>query len=378
MDELDVHILGFSGSAEDAARGLMEIFGLEAAAAREFVASVPRVAKGKATPEEAERYVEALKEIGARVECRPTSPQHRTTQSELARRKREVEQETEDAVKRWRASEGREPDSEARAQNMPPNPRVPEDLMAHRAKVGWTDPPHLGRSPAVEDSLMGSWISRDPLDHVDGAPSSAPLELTSSTQAIADRGSAQRDSPHPVGPRRAVGMNTRGDDEFEPTRPGSLLSTRMRSGSASASGPGLRFWVLMIGLAALAALAYVVINGNSEERARITAWERQGITGGKHEPAESMLRTDGELRGLSGPEAAELVERFRRGGAVEVWAAGISGEGKGRVAGQLIVEMPVTEQDRRTVLWQGGRTLGQADPIRDEGQAYLAIPLPPK
>jgi len=67
-EQLDIVVTSIDAGASEAAKRLAQAFDLSALEAEQFVRELPRVAKRNATREEAERYVEALKAIGARVE----------------------------------------------------------------------------------------------------------------------------------------------------------------------------------------------------------------------------------------------------------------------------------------------------------------------
>jgi hypothetical protein len=67
-EQLDIVVTSIDAGASEAAKRLAQAFDLSALEAEQFVRELPRVAKRNATREEAARYVEALKAIGARVE----------------------------------------------------------------------------------------------------------------------------------------------------------------------------------------------------------------------------------------------------------------------------------------------------------------------
>jgi hypothetical protein len=77
-EQLDIVVTSMDVGASEAAKRLAQAFDLSALEAEQFVRELPRVAKRNATREEAARYVEALKAIGARVETL-TSEQPRPT-----------------------------------------------------------------------------------------------------------------------------------------------------------------------------------------------------------------------------------------------------------------------------------------------------------
>jgi hypothetical protein len=67
-EQLDIVVTSIDAGASEAAKRLAQAFDLSAVEAEQFVRELPRVAKRNASREEAARYVEALKAIGARVE----------------------------------------------------------------------------------------------------------------------------------------------------------------------------------------------------------------------------------------------------------------------------------------------------------------------
>src|SRR4051812_21431163 len=74
MEHFDVYVAGFEVSEDRAIRGLMRVFGMSDAAARIFVSSLPRMGKRRLTPDAADRYLRALRTIGAIAQCRPSGP----------------------------------------------------------------------------------------------------------------------------------------------------------------------------------------------------------------------------------------------------------------------------------------------------------------
>jgi cell division septation protein DedD len=77
-EQLDIVVTSIDAGAAEAAKRLAQAFDLSAVEAEQFVRELPRVAKRNASREEAERYVEALRAIGARVETL-ASPEPRPT-----------------------------------------------------------------------------------------------------------------------------------------------------------------------------------------------------------------------------------------------------------------------------------------------------------
>lgn len=83
--ELDIVVTGFDVAESQAARGLSQAFDLSPDQAQRFVRDVPRIAKRRASREEAERFAEALRAIGARVETLPSAAPRPTLPTRMAK-----------------------------------------------------------------------------------------------------------------------------------------------------------------------------------------------------------------------------------------------------------------------------------------------------
>ncbi|HEX2677086.1 MAG TPA: hypothetical protein VHM19_10615 [Polyangiales bacterium] len=78
MEQFDVYIRSFKQEGEETPElGLVRVFRLHPVRAVEFVQSIPRVVKRRLPRDDAERYAETLRQIGAEVELRasPIAPQ---------------------------------------------------------------------------------------------------------------------------------------------------------------------------------------------------------------------------------------------------------------------------------------------------------------
>lgn len=143
-EEIDIFIVGLDISSPQVAQGIARVFGLDTRTAQRFVQNLPRVVRRAASPAIAERYVNALRSVGARVECRPSLPPPPNPEPELpapsnasmadVAKTMEIERATQDAVERFRFAEGispsMDPAMEAGAANpfIPKAPLVPHDM----------------------------------------------------------------------------------------------------------------------------------------------------------------------------------------------------------------------------------------------------------
>jgi hypothetical protein len=148
-----------------AAQGIARVFGLDTHTAQRFVQNLPRVVRRAASPAIAERNANALKSIGARVECRPSLPPPAHPDPELpapnadsmadVARSLEVDRAAADAIERFRLSEGispsMDPVAEANAANplIPRAPPIPHDLdrMPNAILPRWSARPADTASP---------------------------------------------------------------------------------------------------------------------------------------------------------------------------------------------------------------------------------------
>jgi hypothetical protein len=70
--DLDVIVTGFDVDQRQAETGLIRLFGLEPLRAKRFVEQLPVVAKRCTDRAMADRYADALRALGARVDVRPS------------------------------------------------------------------------------------------------------------------------------------------------------------------------------------------------------------------------------------------------------------------------------------------------------------------
>lgn len=172
-EEVDIVITGLELDARQVETGLVRVFGIDPSEARRLLGQLPASVKRGATPELAERYLLALRSIGARVEARavlpiePTSlkPAPPAAAQSLAvpppsllgrmRESERVQRATDRAVKRFRSSEGLDDPSvdggiDPWNPAIPKAPRVPRDL----GRIKNAAPPALAESfdPGASDA----------------------------------------------------------------------------------------------------------------------------------------------------------------------------------------------------------------------------------
>jgi hypothetical protein len=166
-EELDIILTGLELEHGQVEAGIVRVFGIDPRDARRLLRELPAVAKSGAPRAVAERYVAALRSIGARVELRPTgsrstheraagavslplpAPEQIARVDESIR----VQRETARAIKRFRAAEGLDAESldavdpenpslDLWNPEIPKAPLVPRDLAKLRnAARRFSDPP---------------------------------------------------------------------------------------------------------------------------------------------------------------------------------------------------------------------------------------------
>ena len=182
-EALDIIVVGFELDQSQVEAGIVRVFGIDAQQARRLLREIPVVAKGGASRSLAERYVSALRSIGARVELRPSGSSSTASRAPgvfslplptpaLIARVDEsirVQREAALAIKRFRDGEGLEHAESLHAIDpknptldlwnpaIPKAPPIPQDLakMRNAARSRLSDPP--------------SWMLTDPPDGIDVA-----------------------------------------------------------------------------------------------------------------------------------------------------------------------------------------------------------------
>ncbi len=336
MDQFDVYVAGFEVEEARAARGLMQVFGMSEAAARIFVSSVPRVAKRRLAKDTAERYVRALRSIGAIIDLHPSTTSYAPPSG----------QPSLPTPQRALRTSGRGSSEREGAATNPFHPAIP-------------------RAPRLPEGLMPTAASSE--FPADLAPSSHEL-----LQATAH---ARLSSPLP--PHDPVSMRPEQTGVFNshaPLRPGVshrpvfALAVRWYERRLNQ----LVLLSLLLGAAFVAYSKGVFRRDDSLEQ----VWQRAGINPGTYDDAHHFIDQPGDLLSdLAGERARSLLDGLERAGAKHVWAIEIVGRGPQKVAKALLVDLPANAAERQTIFWQHARSVAKAPVPADTGQALLRIGL---
>lgn len=161
-EDIDIFIVGLDVPSPRVAQGIARVFGLDTRTAQRFVQNLPRVVRRAASPAIAERYVNALRSVGARVECRPSLPPPPNPEPELpapsnasmadVTKSLEVERATQDAIERFRNAEGISPSMDPAMEAGAANPLIPRAPPV---------PHDMDRMP---NAILPRWSAR-PMDH---------------------------------------------------------------------------------------------------------------------------------------------------------------------------------------------------------------------
>jgi hypothetical protein len=405
-EELDIIVTGFDVDPRQAESGLMNVFGLDAVRARRFVRDLPVVAKRCGNRASADRYVQALRSIGARVEAQPAADGdgHHAVRaavsslpipapSVMARlhESLQVERETVRAIRRFRAAEGLEPDDDhplpldldPTNPDIPRAPKVPHDLdkMPNAKLPRVSDRPEwMLTDPLAQGEGSGADGARTSRPHADARlpppPSTAPRARAaggsgapSGTQPTPEaRGRKESVRPSAVGLAHAATASV---------RPGiGLLSWWQRLDNDTLRRKRLReYWPAAVAVALVGAAA-LWFSGALETEAgrRERAWRAQGIDPGDYADAAVWLDApDHELGGLAKADSRELVEGLNRAGARSVYAVWIRKQGQGARAAGLVIELPPQAAERRTILWHVARARGRSELEPDDGGRYYLL-----
>jgi hypothetical protein len=213
-EQLDIVVTSIDAGAAEAAKRLAQAFDLSAVEAEQFVRELPRIAKRNASREEANRYVEALKAIGARVETL-ASPDPRPTLR--ARMPSSPEQlmipvEPEQPAMRFRAGGHlgmiSVPPNDVLHPSFPKAPLLPRDM--HKMPNGGELPMPSIRPPSEDDENGAFDDFGNPRRHTDAQPP-PPLVLTARETAasIASSQPASIGTPSSAKPARPDGPSAK-------------------------------------------------------------------------------------------------------------------------------------------------------------------------
>lgn len=192
-EQLDIVVTGIDAGAAEAAKRLAQAFDLSAVEAEQFVRELPRVAKRNASREEADRYVEALKAIGARVETLASVEPRPTLRARLPSSPADqliVPVEPEQPAMRFRASGHlgmiSVPPSDVLHPSIPKAPLLPRDM--HKMPNGGELPMPSIRPPSDDDENGAFDANGNPRRHTDAQPP-PPLVLAAREMAATADGS---------------------------------------------------------------------------------------------------------------------------------------------------------------------------------------------
>lgn len=246
-EQLDIVVTSMDAAAGEAAKRLAQAFDLSVVEAEQFVRELPRVAKRNATREEAARYVEALKAIGARVETLASESPRPTLRARMPAASSDqllidAASAAEPAM-RFRATGNlgmiSVPPEEDLHPSIPKAPRIPHDI--NRMPNGGELPMPSIRPPVIDD---GS--DDEPRRHTD-AQLPPPLVL-------AARQMAQQTTPAPLPSRVAS------DQPAQPTTPAPQPSLRVAATERVAPSPASRGTVKALAVVLiLGALAFAIV-----------------------------------------------------------------------------------------------------------------------
>lgn len=394
-EELDIVVTGFNVDAKVAEAGLVRLFGIDGADARRFLQELPTVAKRGASAQTAARYVEALESIGARVDAvparreptgrhlsqaPPSLPAPPSSMMQQLHRSMRVDRATEEAIDRFRESEG----MGARPPSSRPGPPVAPDRIVSFGP----DPmnpriPQAPRLPSLDGMpnatiLEGlpEWRTGTSVDPRDSGgyksfPSNPSMDGERATTASIDP-PWHRDLPLTEQPK-ATGT-TRHSDVVPGPSSASIRAMR-RVGEAERQRRANRARLLIGAL--IAVVAFVVAGmwwsarGSTEEALRRSAMQGEGIDAGALQTARDWLADPRHgVRGLPAAQVDGLLTALERAGAVRIEAMRIDDT----VADALLIELPSSADERRTVLWQVARSQGRELRLDDDrGQRFVEL-----
>ena len=380
MELFDVHVLGFEVSEERATRALMRVFGLNEAASRIFVQSVPRVGKRRVPKDTAERYIRALHAVGAVVECRLCSPSSGNEASLNASLPAPaVSSFPGTAVPHIMQDSFGVMAPVAYSPHMPQipkAPRIPADLQAIRARKG-------------PDSLAPHWRPTDGPDRRGSSPRAPAHSLDSDLKSPNPDalliGSGGRAQPSPqisieeanLGPSGAAqaadGAVFDSDGQLGSPRPSPVASP------PESEGPWYAQPTHQLVIAAVV-IGSVTLAGSSgmfeTDASRLgRAFEQAGIVPGQYDRADQFLAArDTTVEGISKTEAKKLVDGLLSAGGVDAWLTGIEQKGEVRTSHHLLVQLPEEPEKRRKV-FEAYSKLGKPghQGASDQGQRFLSL-----
>jgi hypothetical protein len=384
--DLDVIVTGFDVDQRQAETGLIRLFGLEPLRAKRFVEQLPVVAKRCTDRAMADRYADALRALGARVDVRPHAAAFRDSLTpvattslpapapELAARLREslrMSRAADSAIARFREQEGLEPLDELGFD--PYNPAIPKAPPL---------PSDLSRMPNAtlqRPSDRPEWMVADPLSLTPDAQSGVPAALERHDAQPPPRGRPSRDSgmrPRRATPDHAVSVGMAHAARAS-VRPGmSAPPPANKRADTRRSRRILRSWPILLGALLLAGAGVWrtgVLQNDSDRRRE--SWRAEGIVAGEHQEMRVFLAKPGRVvQGVDDATLRELLDKLERAGATKLYAIDIEGSGAGQRAGAILVELPKQPDARRTVFFHAAEVQGRGNsPTVDTGARNLVI-----
>lgn len=388
-EELDIIVTGLELDQRQVEAGLVRVFGIEPQQARRMLRELPTTAKRAAPRALADRYVAALRSIGARVEARPAMaallvtrppvagsslPAPPATAMAHARESQRVQRETERAIKRFRAAEGLDPepnpDIDLINPDIPKAPLIPHDLarMPNAALPRFSDRPGW----MVTDPLADG--GQDAREHADAQNPPPVSAAPSPAPAVRSSVPPHRDHALESVAPRAVGLAHKAQASI---RPG-VTSLNIPKVSRE---PRVRLRALWPVFAAAFVVGGATLHWSGwldrGVRRHERAWHAQGIDAGESAEALGWLEAPNhEVRTLGKLELRDLIERLLRAGAKGVYVIELEPTAQGQRAGGLLVELPDDADARRTVFWHLAKVPGQKPGTQaDHGQPYHTLSL---
>jgi hypothetical protein len=381
-------VLGFEVSEERATRALMRVFGLNEAASRIFVHSVPRVGKRRVPKDTAERYIRALHAVGAIVECRlctPSSAEAATGSGGVSLPAPAVSSFPGAAVPHIMQDSFGVMAPVAYSPHMPQipkAPRVPADLHAIRARKG-------------PDSLAPHWRPADSPD----------VRVGTSPRAPAQPEEPELQSPKPEGlaidsdgklKASGAGASPAAITVEDPSSDPAILAKAASgavfdsdglgsprpSPSPTVSDPEAPWYAqpthqLLLAAVVVGSVTVAASSGVFDtDASRLTrAFEQAGITPGEYDRASTFLASSNTaIEGSTKPEVKRLISGLIAAGGVEAWLTGIEKKSGVRTSHHLLIELPDDPAKRREIFDVYAKLAkpGQAG-AADHGQRFLSF-----
>ncbi len=384
MELFDVHVLGFEVSEERATRALMRVFGLNEAASRIFVQSVPRIGKRRVTKETAERYIRALHAVGAIVECRTCTPSSATAvepslQASLPAPTVSTFPGT--AIPHIMQDSFGVMAPVAYSPHMPQipkAPRIPADIHAIRARKG-------------PDSLAPHWRPTPGPDRGGGSPrapaadSDPELQSPNPEALVSSGGKLNERLASPVVAFEDRSLDPSGKAEAASgavfDKEDELGSPRPSPGPAPTDSETPWYaqptYQLVMAAVVIGSVTVAASSGMFEtDASRLgRALEQAGIHPGQYDRASQFLAArDTAVEGMTKLEAQQLVDALIAAGGVDAWMMNITQKGAGRVSHELLVELPGDAAKRKKVFEAYAK---HAKPTQrgasDQGQKFLSL-----